>query len=234
MQSVPVVVFTCDSYLNLIPAFSYLFNTYWSSLQKVFVVGYTPPTFKLPDNFIFASMADENIPSEFWTDSAKQFLSSLDSEYAVILLDDYFLIRTMDVSAVSALTEYMIIQNDVMRMDLVDDRQFSGTAFAAGHWGHFDLIETPGDSPYQLSLQPAIWNIPMLLEIMGDNMSPWEFEMESQHIHEMEGHRVLGTKQCPLQYSNTVGMGRGTIDEPFLDEIPEDHIAHVKELLKNK
>jgi hypothetical protein len=50
-----VYVLTSDKYLPALRPFAWLFTKYWSSTQPVTVVGFSPPTFALPENFDFLS-----------------------------------------------------------------------------------------------------------------------------------------------------------------------------------
>ena len=51
-----IYISTSDKYVFLLKPFAYLFNKFWSKDQKVVILGYTKPDFKLPKNFEFVSM----------------------------------------------------------------------------------------------------------------------------------------------------------------------------------
>jgi len=220
-----VIVTTCDKYLWAIRPFAYLFNTYWSELQEVIVVGFKPPKFKLPPNFEFFSLGPSEYPANRWSNQVIDFLRQFPDSHFVWLLEDYWLNRRADNSGISTLHEYMQLHPEVLRIDLTTDRLYNGQMFEVESYGHYDIIETPRGSPYQMSVQAAIWNRKLLLALLRPNTSPWDVEMYTQPPASM---RVLGTRQWPLRYANVFKGG-----EPGkalnLDKIPAEHRKAIEE-----
>jgi len=207
-----VIVFTSDPYMWAIRPFAYLFNTFWESSQPVIVAGYTPPRFTLPGNFTFHQIDAEPFPAERWSDGVIRTLQSMDDGHVIILLDDYWLSRPVDTNGVAALVAWMEQHPDVLRMDLTTDRQFNGAAMPAGYCAHLELVETPPDSAYQMSLQAGIWNRASLLRILRDSLTPWQTELYlspelPRRAEAGEQLRVLGTCQCPVRYVNVFRGG---------------------------
>ena len=190
---------------------SYLLNIYWSALQPVVVSGFSLPPFKLPDNWTFMQISRNPYPAEKWSDQVIETLSQVEDEWLVMLFDDYWLNRGVDHEAVRSLYEYVRGSSDVLRVDLTDDRQYNGHARSAGAWGRLDLVETGWDAEYQLSTQAALLNRRHWLNILRPGLTPWEYEMHHQETikGQAAGLRVLGTRQCPVRYTNGLGMGHG-------------------------
>jgi len=214
----PVVVITSDKYLWAMQPFSYLFNIYWSSLQPVTVGCFQKPLFKLPPNFNIVQIDSQNYPANRWSDGLIKLLKTVDGEHFVFLLEDYFLIRTVDVAGVSACHEYVRTRPDVLRIDLTADRLYAGGMFDVEGWGHYDIIETPNATPYQMSTQAGIWNKRLFLELLVPNKSAWEVEL---HTIVPERMRVLGTRQYILRYANA--LLKGELDPSQLATIPVEH-----------
>lgn len=213
-----VCVEVSDKYLWALQPFAYLFNLYWSSLQPVTVFGYSPPQFQLPRNFSFFQIDNYNYPADHWSDGLKRFLGSLDEDYIILLLTDYWMCRTVDVRGVSACYEYMRGHPEVLRIDLTADRLYAGGMFDVESWGCYDIIETPDSTPYQFSTQAGIWNRKTLVELIEPNKTPWEVELYTPIPNNI---RVLGTRQYPVRYANAILKGK--IDFPQLQLIPEEH-----------
>lgn len=213
-----VFVLTSDKYLWALRPFAYLFNIYWSELQPVVVGGFSRPDFKLPQNFKFHSIAPTNYPSDKWSDALIEFLRVYDDTHFVLLLEDYWLCRTVDVRGVAACHDYVINRPDVLRIDLTADRLYAGGMFDADYWGNYDIIETPTSTPYQMSTQAGIWNRARMLELLVRGKSAWEVEIQTQVPPNM---RVLGTRQCPVRYAN--GILKGKLDLNQLGLITEEH-----------
>lgn len=219
-----VIVPCCDKYLWALRPFAYLFNTYWSELQPVLIVGYTPPHFDLPRNFEFLSVARPDPGVSRWSDKIISVFKLIPDEFFTLMLEDYWLNRSVDCGAVASLAEYLSIHRDVLRVDLTGDRLYSTRAFDVGAWGHLDMIETPLDTPYQLSLQACVVNKKNLLRVLRPGMTPWEFEIQD-HTQVLGGMRVLGTRQMPVKYTNGIGSGHG---DCYTEGIAPEHVAELR------
>lgn len=229
--STRVFVVTSDRYVALLKPFTYLFNTFYSAMQPVVVLGYTPPSFDLPSNFEFVSMGKgDKYPAKKWSDALIDFLNKMDDEVFCLLLEDYFLIRGVDHVGMETLASYMRDRPDILRLDLTNDRLHArGDARDAqlhGHWGHYDIIVTPHGTEYQMSLQAALWNKELMLKVLKHGKSPWEVEVHTSPPEEM---LVLGTHQWPLRYCNA--MLKGKIVDYELDKIPEPHRSKVVDMI---
>ena len=212
-MTIPVLVTTCDKTIASLRPFAYLFTQFWGTEQPVMVAGETRPKWALPDNFQWWSYG-KPWPSERWSNGLIKCLKDMPAEVFILLLDDYWLCRWVDREGIALLAEFMQDTPDILRLDLTDDRQYAGDMTDVGYCGHFDLVSTPGDSPYQLSLQAAIWRKSLLLSILVPNWSPWEVELSgSPSLHQREDCRVLGTRQRPVRYGNVSRQGQFQQDE---------------------
>ena len=201
-----VFVTTNDRHLWALQPFAYLFNRYWSELQPVVVAGYTPPDFELPPNFEFYQIAEENYPVEQWSDGVMKFLGDMDDELFIWMLEDMWLVRTVDVRAVGSLAEYMQHHRDIIRMDLTTDRLYSlgspGQVPEYEYYGSLDLIWSEPESPYHVSLQAAIWRRDYALHYMVPGETPWDFEFAgTTRLSSTPDMQVLGTRQFPCRYT---------------------------------
>lgn len=224
-MAVPVYVLTSEKYLWQIRPFAYLFNIYWSSLQSVTVVTDVKPTYPLPPNFSIRSVSGNSpLPKEKWSDGLAVMLNNIPHDHFVLLLEDYWLIRTVDHKGIETLADYMRQHDDILRLDLTDDRQYNGEAYDIGSYGHYDLVETPPKSAYQMSLQAGIWNKGLLMSVLRSGLTPWEVELYlSPALHDRPDLRVVGTRQCPVRYAN---ISKTKEDGQVLDfsKLQTDHL----------
>jgi hypothetical protein len=201
-----------------------LFNTYWSAQQRVFVAGYNPPSFDLPDNFTFISIADKDFPAQKWTNGMIHFLEQQFREQLFVwLLEDYWLTRTVDVGGVATLADYVQMHPKVLRLDLTTDRLYNGQMFDVESFGHYDILETPYKSPYQMSLQAGIWRRSHLLRVLVRGRTPWQTEIDTRPPRNM---RVLGTRQYPVRYLNAF-KGEDPTNPLNLSELAPEHLENV-------
>ena len=221
-----VFCYTSDPYIWLLKPFCYLFNQYWSELQEVVVGGYTPPQFELPPNFKFHQIDKNPYPKEKWSDGLIRFLQDFNDEIFVLMLEDYLLRRTVDHQGIMTLADYMRLRSnqDVVRLDLTNDRLNAEGMHDIEPYGHYDIIACNKDTMYEMSLQAAIWNRRNLLAVLRPGFTPWEVETHSNMIH--QPFRVLGTRQFPVRYSNL--MLKGDVMDYELEHIPEPHRSDIE------
>lgn len=228
-MTVPVVVTTSNKHMWALRPFAYLFNIFWSSLQKVYVVGFAPPEFELPPNFTFISYPSEFSGPEKWSTVLLAFVSELDDSHFIFMLEDYWLVRAVDHVGLGTLAEYCRHNPRVLRMDLTTDRLHArGDARLAvdrEYYGHYDIIETSHDLPYQMSLQAAIFNRALMLEVLERERTPWEVEIYTD-LSSRPDILVLGTRQWPVRYANVLLKGEFQLQEFY--KIPSPHAQHIR------
>lgn len=222
----PIVVTTCNKTAWLLPGFAYLFTTFWGEGQPVIVAGETKPVWPLPDGWRWWSYG-KTWPAERWSNGLIRCLKELPDELVILLLDDYWLVRKPDVAGIETLAGLMIETPDILRLDLTDDRQYAGDAADVGYCERFDLVETPGTSPYQMSIQAAIWRKDLLLSVLRPGWSPWDVELSgSPSLHERPDCRAIGTRQRPVRYANMLRQGEWQAAE--WEKIPPEQRAVIE------
>lgn len=228
-----VIVYTCDEYSTVLPGFAYLFNVYFSALQPVAYAGCKK--LDLPQNFEWYDV--ESRIAERWSDGLIEFLDMLDDKVVCWLLEDYYLCRTVDHQAIGSLVDYMGMHPNILKIDLTGDRLYSGKAQDVDYWGHCDIISTPWETPYQYSIQAALWNRRHLRKLLRPEMSPWDFELRSDYPDDLY---VCGTRQWPLRYVNLLGMGLGKdeyrtkherkgLGGMTVERVPDEHVRFMQE-----
>jgi len=203
-----ILIPTCERYLWSARIAVYLLAQYWQPWPRVVVAGYHKAEFPWPAEIEWYTISRTECPQSEWSSGLIKALKHLKVDRAIIWLDDYWLVRDADTDAIGMLDDLMRETPDILRVDLTDDRMYAGDATDVGYCNRLDLVETPGDSPYQLSLQAGVWNVPLLLPVIYPQWSPWQFELHgSPTLHRIEGHRVLGTRQRPVRYANALKGG---------------------------
>lgn len=225
---IPIYVVTSKRYHKLLPGFAYLWNIFASSLASVVVVtDAIPKGIHLPPNFEVRSVTGGfPVGKEKWSDCLIEALTHCPQSHLLLMLDDYWLVRSVPDGAIPTLAEYATLHPEILRVDLTDDRQFNGAAKSIGSWGSFDMVETPPESAYQMSLQAAIWSRDHLLSILRPGLSPWQVELQTS-LAERPDLRVCGTAQRPLHYIN---VSTGGDDKRVLSYsgLPEEHRKHME------
>lgn len=233
-----VVVSVNDKYLWCLQPFAYLFNKYWGEQQEVVVAGYNYPSFSLPSNFKYYSIYNFNYPKEKWVDGFLRFLAQFreDNSHFVLMLEDYWLCRSVDLNGINVLYDYAMMNPDILRMDLTSDRQFAGSAKDMDYCYHYDIVQAK-NSAYEMSLQTAIWNTQLLVELLEklpkEKHSAWDVELEGTNFINDPSYpyKVVGTRQLPVRYVNGYNSTLGVNKE--LAGMLDDDKATVRNMIPN-
>ncbi len=221
------IVTTSDKSIWTMKAFAYLFNIYFSSKQDVHILCESLPRFRLPDNFILHLVHLDGIdgwPRDRWTDGLVRYLNTISEQHVLIMLDDYWIVRTIDTGGIQTLYSYMIERPELLRVDLTGDRLYAGGVEDVECYGHFDIISAQG-SDYQMSLMPGMWNKHHLLSILQPNWTPWNVEMEGTTlVNERPELIVVGTRQWPIRIVNSMRNEREWVDLRGLEQTHVDYI----------
>lgn len=210
-----VVALTSDPHLSYLRVFAHLLNKYWQPNPEVLVGGFTPPAFSLPGNFTFHSIGPaSDYPVGHWSDGLLKLLRDVPDKHLILLLEDYWLKRAVDVDALRLLESYLWLHSNVLRIDLTTDRLYAAGARDWESLGRLDLIITPNTALYQISLQAGLWNKRLLESLLLPGETPWQFEMDGSNrfAESGDGLVVLGTRQAPLRYLIGVRAGVMSLD----------------------
>lgn len=226
-----VIVTASDKYLPALLPFSYLFNKYWGSDVEVCVFGFTRPDFDLPDNFSFVSLGNQkDYPFNKWSDALIAILSQINDEAFVLMLEDYWLTRHVDRSAVRILYDYAIQFQYVLKVDLCGDRLYAfGADLEYGTVAHLDLIKSMPGSPYHMSLMPGIWRKDLLSRCLVSGESPHDLELVgSTRVSHLQDMIVIGTRQWPVRI--VLGLRGGDHTKINLDGLSKIDIDAMTDL----
>lgn len=209
-----IIVLVSDRNLWALRPFAWLLERYWPG-PEVLVAGFSAPDFELPGRFGFYSIGRfEDFPTERWSDALHLLLERevLESHF-ILMLEDYWLTRSVDIEAVRWLTAVAEAEADVQRIDLTTDRLYAAGVHDVGPFGRLDLIQSDPASEYHMSLQAAIWNRTHLLDLLCPGETPWQFELQgTERLRLRPDLRVLGTRQAPVRYVIGIRNGRPSID----------------------
>lgn len=231
MGQINLIVLTSDKYLHALPVFAHLFNKYWSDEQQVTVAGFTEPSLPLPDNFSFHSIGKfQDYPVNRWSDAVIDLLHQIDYDTFILMLEDYWLVRHVNVEAVHILYDYAIQFHYVLKIDLCGDRLYAANMKDYGYVRYLDLIKSDPNSQYHMSLMAGIWNRNQLLRFLIPGETPWQVEMEGTNRVRAVNDDILhlGTRQWPVRH--TLGLRSGDPTNFFVGELQPNDLSDLKDL----
>ncbi len=208
---------TNEKHYWLLPPFLELFQMFWP-WQRVEIVGYSRPPYPL-NGTRFHCIYEENYPAEKWSTGLIEFLRSIEDEYFVLMLEDYWLSETVKGSVAMLLNAVQsgYFGDKFLRLDLSADRASHPYTLHERVAG-YEIISTPAHTPYQMSFQAAVWHRRNLLKVLVPGETPWEAEINGTQRLKGSDWLVLGTLQRPLRYTP---VWRGQQRRAKLDGIPE-------------
>lgn len=243
----PIVCMTSDKHIEAALPFVFLMRKYWNAARapvKIIVAGFTDPGYKWnpePNNtgvdVRFHSIGEfKDFPLKKWSDAFKLMLEQLKEKYIILMLEDYWPIRDINVDAVAMAHEYMKRWPNTLKFDLAADRYFAGEAERDWmHYGWLDIVRSKPGSPYHMSLMTGMWSVDNLIKcfekgIIKLDWDPWDIEITgtsklSQFGREFE---VVGTAQWPIKH--TLAIRSAEVDTLLLQEMQQEDIAALSRL----
>jgi hypothetical protein len=210
-----VVVFTSDSYLELLKGFSICFNRHWSEKQKVSVIGFKKPDFDLPPNFEFLSAGNqEDFEPYAFCKPFRPVIESLREEI-IMFLDDCFLIRDVDLEVVDK-AEDLVCRKYAQRVDM-----FWGGRSQYESTTEYDenFLEYPQNMDWRVSMSPCMIHRDHMLKYFNDRYNIWQAEKDAKNEAFNDGAVLLCGKVPVAPWINVVRNG-GFNGKLILNRLP--------------
>ncbi len=191
--SCAVVVPSCDAYSDLWAPFFSLFWKYWPDCP--FPVYLASNHQKFPHEKVSSLCVGGN--HLYWSQRLAKALSELDTEYVLLILEDFFLRRPMQtLQVLKALESLHQLKGSMLRLVPRPPADEAVTGFSL-------LKRIRPHAPYRVSTQGAFWRRQTLIDLLGDGESIWEFELEgSRRSDILEG--FYSTRKPILTYDHHV------------------------------
>lgn len=229
-----VIVTTSNKSVWTMRTFAYLWNKYYDA-EPVAVLCESLQSVKdlnLPSNFK-PYQAGETWALQEWSNGLIRYLNSIDDQQVLIMLDDYWLVRSVDGRGIfEHLIPYLSAHQNVLRIDLTSDRLYaSGPRYPhedPDHdvAGYYDLVNR-AQTQYQMSLMPGLWNKGALLSILREGWNPWDVEIEGTNVVNASDFIVLGTRQNPIKIVNSLRNQSALVD---IQGLKSDVVADLRQL----
>lgn len=220
-----IFVTTSDNYHHVLPIFFYLYTKYWG--DPMILIGYKKPLMELPDCCEWISIGVQGSKYEFCRDMRYTF--SGEDEPFVWMMEDTF-IKSINKSFYDCCKQLSMREN-VGRVSLTNN-SYKYYTRQSQQLGILEVRETPRDSDYRLSLQPAIWNPKYLIKHLKDGYSAWDFENQAGTLMTFKEPQFdnisLGKSFCPLDHNE--GIRRHDLYRYDFTGFCEEDIIHLKKL----
>lgn len=171
MSQCTIVINTCDAYSDVWELFFKAFEEYWEECEYKIVLNTESLECNLPNvithNFNEASTLDN------WGKRFKQTLKDMDSEFVIMLYDDFILEGNVNQAKIKQSIKWLEAEKNKKicafyfihsQNKNIDDGKFEG----------FERLPLKAD--YKLNSAPALWRRDKLINFIEDNDSPWAWE----------------------------------------------------------
>jgi len=193
MSNTTILVASCDEYSDLWIPFFALFRRFWRDLPFKVYLGSNYRTFNDPSVKTITVGEDTN-----WSHGLKRMVEKIDSEYIILILEDFFLRKPVSTSDVLKCIEALKELNGYM-LRLVPrpgpDKPVAGYSFIGA-------IEPK--SPYRVSAQGTLWEKFALLSLIRDGESIWEFELKGSERSQAAKSGYYCVRKAVLTYDHHV------------------------------
>lgn len=177
---------TCDKFIYLIEANIISLERYFPSEIQITILGYSEPSFKLPNNVKFISLGKDRGP-RLWSTDLSDYFKSIDDEFFIYLNDDGVLVQKVEIEELKKI--YNKLDSKVGRISLTHD-------LFSRPYNHLNnmFIESSQNADYRCSTQYSIWNRKYLLKYLEPGLTPWQFEINQSKKAKNDGYKILGLK----------------------------------------
>lgn len=172
-EDIAVVVLSCDKYSDIWPVFYSFFFKYWDDCPFKIYNASNHKSFSHPRiTNIHSGMVSD------WSSETKAVLEQIKEKYIIIILDDYFIYKPVDMPT---LLSSMQVMN---KYDALFLKLFCFPVSHSSLWVYDKLDEVPfmgkirNGQEYRINLQLGAWNRELLLGLLKTGESPWQFEIE--------------------------------------------------------
>lgn len=215
-----IYVTTSDNYHHILPVFFYLYGKYWA--DPMTLICYKKPD-NLPDYCEWVSLGEQGTKFDFAADMRRTFKDQ--TEPFVWMMEDTFIRQPINRNGFE-LCKHNASFSLVGRVSLTDNSYKYYTT-----WNPLtNYYQTPPDSDYRLSLQPAIWNPKYLNKHLKDGMSPWMFENQNGTLMTFEEKEFLNVKLEDSPLTSNEGVRRFDLHRYDFTGLVEEDIINLKKM----
>lgn len=204
-----VLVCSCDSYEDAWEPFFKLFDKYWPDCPYDVILNTESKKYSGSDKvkcFEFYKK-DEKV---FYGERLLKHLNMINSDYILILMDDFFFRKTVDQNKIEFClnelknhSDIAVFSFDAVRDELnVDDGIYR------------DFVLRPQYGEYKMNFQGALWKKEILIKCIRSFETPWEIETKgSMRTFEMNErfYTLKDLSLSPINYGKKKGLTWGIV-----------------------
>jgi len=193
ISDLKIYVTTSNDYVHVLKIFSYLFNKFWGSHQKVVVAGFDKyPDFDLPRNFDFVSLGKQPSPWDDFSADIRKLMDIIEEDYFIHFEENEFIIRDVNFKILEEYQPYL--NSQLGRIDFtrgVSTRPHS--ILKSEH--NYDIISSSPTANYRIAMRAGIWNKKYLLSHCREAINPYRFEAAASNKSKNDGFNIISSNR---------------------------------------
>ena len=193
-KNTAILVLSCDKYADAWLPFFLFFEKYWSNCPFPVYLGTNEKEFKFKN--VTQIFSHKNTT---WSEELQIILKQIPEKNIIIILEDYFIYKTVNNETLIKLIDIMEAQNAAYLKLAAFPKKYDEL------WPHKPLLKQPEigliekGSKYRVCLQVAIWNKDILLGLINPSENPWQFEIEASKRSDLLNNPFLCVLADPKQ-----------------------------------
>lgn len=212
-----VVVNSCDAFEDLWEPFFVLLKHNWKNCPYDIYLNTEKRKYEDADGKVKSICHESEIA---WSDRLISTLKRVNSQYVILLLDDFLVDGNVNQNMIDRCIEY-----------LDKDRKIACFSFYPSKWRDIDNGKYPGFElrptcgEYRFNMQAALWRKRDLLHILAKNETPWQTEERGTFrarvlMPKREFYAIKKDEDLPFfyEYGGAIHRGMWTEDTPALLE----------------
>lgn len=199
-----IIVNSCDAYEDIWQLFFCAFEEHWSACPYKIVINTESKKFNLPYKNVNSHSSSLVGKADKWGLRLKETLKSCDSEYVIMLYDDFVLEGKVNQKAIEQCIEWLDNHQDVTVFYFTHNSANVNTD--DDRFECFEAIPQRGD--YKLNSAPALWRRDKLLGYIEDDDTPWAWEYFGSYRAYKSNEKFYSVKRdCENIYPYNYSMG---------------------------
>ena len=194
-------------------------------------MGFKNPDFELPENFHFISLApSQEGGANMWTRYIHDYLMTIEDEYLIFSLEDFFATAAPDMEILSNLFNHMLKDKAIGRCDITWDSfinifdrhnpcRKNNSYKAIEKNKDYTILKLPSRAPYRISTQPAIWRKDFLLSFLNNNWTPWQFEVNGTQLSAQFPDKIIAAADPSFINYATKWVHKGAVSRYHEDKV---------------
>lgn len=203
IESIPLLVISCDRYADLWRPFFTIFLRQWPACPFRIHLGTNHLSYDDPR--VQTIRVGDDLS---WASGVSSMLDALGSEHVILFLEDFLIQQPVDDAAIRRLVEIALQERERVATIRFSPLPVRDQIAMSAVPSHSEVGVVAPRTPYRVSAQPAIWRTDVLRRFLVPGFSPWEFEEVGSKMSQSMPEQFLGPFRASIVYDHGVEKGK--------------------------